>query len=70
MKVGELISERDYEKPFVHLCYYECFQEGGSIGIVENTEEVERMKWVDIINLPKFFTTDIDKNVAKFLGLK
>ena len=70
VKVGELISQRDYDKPFVHLLYYACESEGVHQGIVENMEEVDRLKWVEIPNLTKFFTTDIDPGVAVYLGLK
>lgn len=69
VKVGDKISERDYEKPCVHLEYYMCTQVESSSSIIENTQEVDRIKWVDPAQLKKFFTTDMDPKVAEYLGI-
>lgn len=69
VEVGEKISERNYEKPFVHLEYFTCTQLKPGGAIIENTEEVDRIKWVEPNQLENFFTTDIDPRVAEYLGI-
>ena len=69
VEVDEKISERDYQKPFVHLEYYKCNLTKFSGAIVENTEEVDRIKWLEPGLLKKFFTTDMDPKVAQYLGV-
>jgi mutator protein MutT len=69
VEVGDKISERDYEKPHVHLEYYICTQIKPTSSIIENTEEVDRIKWVEPAHLENFFTTDVDPKVAEYLGI-
>ena len=69
VEVTDKISERDYEKPFVHLEYYKCNLVKFAGAVVENTEEVDRIKWLEPNLIKKFFTTDMDPAVAGYLGI-
>ena len=69
VEVADKISERDYQRPFVHLEYFICNLTKFGGAIVENTEEVDRIKWLEPGLLKKFFTTDIDPKVMQYLGI-
>jgi mutator protein MutT len=69
VEILEQLSERDYTKPYVHLTYYRCALVSSTTTVIENTEEVDRIKWVEPGLLTKFFTTDLDPKVAQYLGI-
>ena len=69
VKVGEKISERDFPGLSVHLKYFKCDLVKAKTTIIEETHEIDRVKWVEPELLRKFFTTDIDPKVAKYLGI-
>lgn len=69
VSVIKQISERYYAPLSVHLYYYECELNKNVAGIIEETHEIESIKWVEPERLSKFFTTDLDPGVAKHLGL-
>jgi 8-oxo-dGTP pyrophosphatase MutT (NUDIX family) len=63
------ISERTHHVYGVHLTYAQCALEGKSPVDPTEKEKVQAVAWVSPSELNKYFTTDIDLNVAKFLGL-
>ncbi|PIS22464.1 hypothetical protein COT50_01800 [candidate division WWE3 bacterium CG08_land_8_20_14_0_20_41_10] len=69
VKVGEQISERDFPGLTAHLKYFKCDLVKVKTTIVEETHEIDRIKWVEPAVLSKFFTTDLDPKVAQYLGI-
>ena len=69
VKVGDMISERDFLGLSTHLKYFKCEIVRVKTTIIEETHEIDRVKWVEPELLKKFFTTDLDLNVARYLGL-
>ena len=64
-----LISERKYPKNSVHLHYFECKLTTSATTQLIDEHEIEQFAWVKAKRLKDHFGTDIDRTVAKFLGL-
>lgn len=69
IEVVKKISERDYPLPTVHLTYFECVLKDYKLSPIQEVNEIESIKWVLPSELKDYFTTDMDPNVAKMLGV-
>ncbi len=69
VKVVNKISERDFPGLSVHLKYFKCEPVKVKTTVIEETHEIDRVKWVEPKQLKNFFTTDMDPKVAEYLGL-
>ena len=69
VSVGELISERDFPGLSVHIKYYKCDPIRVKTTIIEETHEIERVKWIDVKDIRKFITSSLDPKVAEYLGI-
>lgn len=67
--VKEKISERHFPDLNVYLLYYLCEPKAIATSVIEETHEIDCIKWVDPHKLKDFFTTSVDSGVAKYLGL-
>ena len=69
VKVGEKISERDFPGLSVHLKYFKCDPVRVKTTVIEETHEIDRVKWVEPRLIKKYFTSDMDPKVAQYLGV-
>lgn len=69
IKVLKKISERTHPQFPVKVNYYECEFVPRSIKPILDVHEVASVKWVSPSELRNYFTTDLDPEVAKFLGI-
>lgn len=68
-EVDKLISEREHPQFPVIVHYYHCVLEENIPQQEISEDEIEEVKWVNPQDLMNYFTTDLDPNVAEFLGL-
>jgi mutator protein MutT len=69
VKVGDKISERDFPGLSAHLKYFTCEITKVKTTVIEETHEIDRIKWVEPKLIKNFFTTDIDPKVSEYLGI-
>jgi len=69
VKVGEKISERDFPGLSAHLKYFKCDPVQVRTTVIEETHEIDRVKWIEPGLLKKFFTSNLDPKVAQYLGI-
>jgi 8-oxo-dGTP diphosphatase len=65
-----LINKRKHPQYPVHLHYFECQLTTDATTQLIDDHEIEQIAWVKIHKLMDHFNSDLDKKVAKFLGLK
>jgi len=65
--VGEKISERDFPGLPVHVKYFKCDPVRVKTTIIEETHEIDRVKWIEPRQIKKYFTSDLDPKVAGYL---
>jgi 8-oxo-dGTP diphosphatase len=70
VKPVKLISERYHPQFDYYIYYFSCELDLSKVRPAHEVHEVVRSKWVDPQDLPEYFETDLDPNVAKFLGVK
>ena len=71
IEVGELISERKHsEIEAKRHYYYACKLSSNKIGALQRVSETQQIKWVEPSQLINFYTTSMDENVAKYLGIE
>ena len=68
-RVVKLISERDHPNYPVHIKYYQCDILNLRTSVVEETDEIDKMKWVDPMKIMEYFTSTVDPKVAQYLGI-
>ena len=66
---GDLINKRKHPQFPANIHYYICNLTTTDTTQLIEVEEVEQINWVSPNELIDYFTTDIDKKVAKYLGL-
>ncbi len=69
IKVGKQISERIYHPFKYHLKYFVSDLEKPEQVGDPMFRETEEYRWVGVNDLPRFFTTNIDDGVRKYIGL-
>jgi len=69
VKVNKLISERVHPLFDVPIKYFTCDLADFRTRPIQEIHEVSTIRWVDPSELRDYFTTDIDVNVAKYLGI-
>ena len=69
IRILNLISERTYSQPNVHLKYFACRLKDFKVEPILDVHEVETLKWVFPKELKDYFTTDLDPGVAKYLKI-
>ena len=69
VRVGEKISERDFPGLSAHLKYFKCDSIRVKTTVIEETHEIDRVKWVEPESIKKYFTSDMDPKVAHYLGI-
>jgi len=70
IEVVSVISERRHPQFPVYIYYLECkLKDDTRIGSPQD-EEIRQMIWVSPSKLDNYFTTDIDKKVAEYLGIR
>lgn len=68
-KIIKQISERFHPQFNVPIKYFAVELAAFTTKPIQEIHEVETIKWVDPSELKDYFTTDLDKDVAKFLNL-
>lgn len=64
-----LITEGEHQHFPVNVSYFSCsLEEKNQIGKI-SSEEIREYKWVPPLELKNYFTTDINLQVADYLGL-
>lgn len=69
VKPLKIISERQHPQFDYYIYYVSGELDTTRIRPAVEVHEVEKSKWVDPKDLTDYFTTDLDTNVAKWLGL-
>jgi mutator protein MutT len=69
VKVIDKVSERTHPQFNVPIQYFHCELAAFTTKPIQEVHEVATVKWVDPVELPNYFTTDIDPKVAKFLKI-
>ncbi|MCL4358334.1 hypothetical protein M1525_00755, partial [Patescibacteria group bacterium] len=70
IKAVKQISLRIHPQFTKIICYFICnLEKSNQIQKPQETDEIEKIKWVKPEELRSYFTTDLDPNVAKKLGL-
>lgn len=64
-----LISEREHPQYPVYVKYHECRITSPETTDLIDVHEIAQVSWVKIEKLLEYFETDLDRKVAKFLGL-
>lgn len=65
----DLVSKRIFPNSTVYINYVSCELLSDLPSDVTDTHEVAEVKWVLPTELKNYFTSDLDKGVALFLGL-
>ncbi len=70
IKAVKQISLRIHPQFTKIICYFICnLEKSNQIQKPQETDEIEKIKWVKPEKLRSYFTTDLDSNAAKKLGL-
>jgi 8-oxo-dGTP diphosphatase len=64
------ISERKHPQIDAYIYYIACELDLTKAPVpLYEVDEIESFKWVEPTDIKKYFTSDLDANVAKYLGL-
>jgi 8-oxo-dGTP diphosphatase len=63
------ISERKHPQFDYYIYYVACDLDISKVRPAIELHEIEKSKWVDPAELRDYFETDLDPNVAKYLGI-
>lgn len=69
VKPVKLIHIRIHPDTEKMVAYFICELENVNQQDIKEKDEIEDVKWVKPVDLEKYFTTDIDPEVKKYLGI-
>lgn len=65
----KIISQRKHPQFDTNIRYIACDLNTAKMGVAVEVHEIESFKWVEPSELDQYFKTNLDSDVAKYLGL-
>ena len=69
IKVIELINEKDHPQFPVHVFYWRCKLVEEIQYPITEIDEIAEVRWVDPVEIPTLFTTNLDAKTALYLNI-